>query len=65
MRCPACGGGMDCRDLGQVLFEHEGSVTTSAAGSTAMRRSIRNWIRAIAAAGRRARLKFKIRLHRR
>jgi len=26
MRCPACGGGMDCRDLGQVLFEHEGPL---------------------------------------
>jgi hypothetical protein len=23
IRCPGCGGGIDCRDLGQV-FEHEG-----------------------------------------
>jgi hypothetical protein len=23
LRCPACGGWIDCRDLGQV-FEHEG-----------------------------------------
>jgi hypothetical protein len=25
MRCPACGGWIDCRDLGQV-FEHEGEL---------------------------------------
>jgi hypothetical protein len=25
VRCPACGGWIDCRDLGQV-FEHEGSL---------------------------------------
>ena len=25
LRCPACGGWIDCRDLGQV-FEHEGPL---------------------------------------
>ena len=25
IRCPACGGWIDCRDLGQV-FEHEGPL---------------------------------------
>ena len=25
VRCPACGGWIDCRDLGQV-FEHEGPL---------------------------------------
>ena len=25
IRCPACGGWIDCRDLGQ-LFEHEGPL---------------------------------------
>ena len=25
IKCPACGGWIDCRDLGQV-FEHEGSL---------------------------------------
>jgi hypothetical protein len=25
IRCPSCGGWMDCRDLGQV-FEHEGPL---------------------------------------
>jgi hypothetical protein len=25
IRCPACGGWIDCRDLGKV-FEHEGSL---------------------------------------
>src|SRR3954454_4176665 len=30
MRCPACGGWIDCRDLGQV-FEHEGPLPHPAA----------------------------------
>jgi hypothetical protein len=29
IRCPACGGWIDCRDLGQVL-EHEGRLPHSA-----------------------------------
>ena len=29
IRCPACGGWIDCRDLGQV-FEHEGPLPHSA-----------------------------------
>ena len=28
IRCPACGGWIDCRDLGQV-FEHEGPLPHS------------------------------------
>ena len=34
IRCPACGGWIDCRDLNKV-FEHEGAPTP-AAGSIAM-----------------------------
>jgi hypothetical protein len=34
VRCPACGGWIDCRDLNKV-FEHEGAPTP-AAGSIAM-----------------------------
>jgi hypothetical protein len=35
IRCPACQGWIDCRDLGQV-FEHEGPLPPSGPGSAAM-----------------------------
>jgi hypothetical protein len=37
IRCPACGGWIDCRDLGQV-FEHEGPLPHPSGGSGSMTR---------------------------
>ena len=39
IRCPACGGWIDCRDLGQV-FEHEGPSPHPGAGSAAMNEGV-------------------------
>jgi hypothetical protein len=36
IRCAACDGWIDCRDLGHV-FEHERAIPTPGAGSPAMR----------------------------
>jgi hypothetical protein len=35
VRCPACGGWIDCRDLGQV-FEYEAPLPHPGTGPTAM-----------------------------
>jgi hypothetical protein len=44
IRCPACNGWIDCRDLGQVL-EHEGRCHIRLRTSRNDGRSVRDWNR--------------------